>query len=290
MSDIYIAGVGMTQFGRQLDRSLKDLSADACARAFADAGCGREDIEAVFFGNCVQGHMEGQDMIRGELVARAVGMQGVPVVNVENACATASTAVAMATAYVRSGMADIVLALGAEKMCSPDKALMFSAFDGAWDVHETECSRETLLAMGQGVEVPEGSVSNQPYSVFMDIYAAMSRAHMRTYGSTQAQIAAVSAKNHVHSTHNPLAQYRKPYTVEAVLAAPPIVFPLTLPMCSPISDGAEACASWRCLTTGQSEYLRRCSRPVPSATLTTMIGTSQGWRQCAPMRWRGSAR
>ena len=152
MSDIYIAGVGMTQFGRQLDRSLKDLSADACARAFADAGCGREDIEAVFFGNCVQGHMEGQDMIRGELVARAVGMQGVPVVNVENACATASTAVAMATAYVRSGMADIVLALGAEKMCSPDKALMFSAFDGAWDVHETECSRETLLAMGQGVE------------------------------------------------------------------------------------------------------------------------------------------
>ena len=66
MSDIYIAGVGMTQFGRQLDRSLKDLSADACARAFADAGCGREDIEAVFFGNCVQGHMEGQDMIRGE--------------------------------------------------------------------------------------------------------------------------------------------------------------------------------------------------------------------------------
>ena len=240
MSDIYIAGVGMAQFGRQLDRSLKDLSADACARAFADAGCGREDIEAVFFGNCVQGHMEGQDMIRGELVARAVGMQGVPVVNVENACATASTAVAMATAYVRSGMADIVLALGAEKMCSPDKALMFSAFDGAWDVHETECSRETLLAMGQGVEVPEGSVSNQPYSVFMDIYAAMSRAHMRTYGSTQAQIAAVSAKNHVHSTHNPLAQYRKPYTVEAVLAAPPIVFPLTLPMCSPISDGAAA--------------------------------------------------
>ena len=103
MSDIYIAGVGMTQFGRQLDRSLKDLSADACARAFADAGCGREDIEAVFFGNCVQGHMEGQDMIRGELVARAVGMQGVPVVNVENACATASTAVAMAGCAAAGG-------------------------------------------------------------------------------------------------------------------------------------------------------------------------------------------
>ena len=74
----------------------------------------------------------------------------------------------------------------------------------------------------------------------MDIYAAMSRAHMKTYGSTQEQIAAVSAKNHVHSVNNPLAQYRVPYTVDAVLAAAPIVFPLTLPMCSPISDGAAA--------------------------------------------------
>lgn len=240
MTDIFVAGVGMTQFGRHPDKSLKALSADACAQAFADADCAPADIEAVFFGNCVQGHMEGQDMIRGEIVARAIGIQGVPVVNVENACATASTAVHMAAAYVRSGAADIVLALGAEKMCSPDKARMFSAFDGAWDVHEVERNRETLLAMGQGVTVPNGSVSSQPYSVFMDVYAAMSRAHMKTYGSTQAQIAAVSAKNHVHSTHNPLAQYQVPYTVEAVLTAPPIVFPLTLPMCSPISDGAAA--------------------------------------------------
>ena len=212
MSDIFIAGVGMTQFGKQLDRSLKGLSGDAVAQAFADAGCGPADIDAVFFGNCVQGHMEGQDMIRGELVARAVGIQGVPVVNVENACATASTAVHMASAYVRSGAVDVVLALGAEKMCSPDKALMFSAFDGAWDVHETARNRDILLAMGEGVAVPEGSVSTQPYSVFMDIYAAMSRAHMKTYGSTQAQIAAVSAKNHMHSVSNPLAQYRIPYT------------------------------------------------------------------------------
>ena len=240
MSDIFITGVGMTQFGKQLDRSLKDLSADASIQAFADAGCGPSDIEAVFFGNCVQGHMEGQDMIRGELIARAIGIEGVPVVNVENACATASTAVHMASVYVRSGTADILLALGAEKMCSPDKALMFSAFDGAWDVHETARNRDILLAMGEGIAVPEGSASTQPYSVFMDIYAAMSRAHMKTYGSTQEQIAAVSAKNHVHSVNNPLAQYRVPYTVDAVLAAAPIVFPLTLPMCSPISDGAAA--------------------------------------------------
>ena len=97
-----------------------------------------------------------------------------------------------------------------------------------------------LLAMGNGVDVPEGTTSSQPYSVFMDVYAAMARAHMKTYGSTQAQIAAVSAKNHMHSTRNLLAQYRLPYTVESVLAAPPIVYPFTLPMCSPISDGAAA--------------------------------------------------
>jgi len=94
--------------------------------------------------------------------------------------------------------------------------------------------------MGRGVEPPPGSVSTKPYSVFMDIYAAMGRMHMREYGTTQRQFAAVSAKNHAHSVHNPLAQYREAYTVEQVLTAAPITYPLTLPMCSPISDGAAA--------------------------------------------------
>jgi acetyl-CoA acetyltransferase len=219
MTDIFVMGVGMTPFGKQFDKSLKMLCAEASSQAFSDAGCTAGDVEAIFFGNCVQGHMEGQDMIRGEIVARAMGISSVPVVNVENACATASTALHMAAAYVRSGAADVVLALGAEKMYSPDKALMFSAFDGAWDVHETESGRAQLLAMGNGVDVPEGTTSSQPYSVFMDVYAAMARAHMKTYGSTQAQIAAVSAKNHMHSTRNLLAQYRLPYTVESVLAS-----------------------------------------------------------------------
>jgi len=74
----------------------------------------------------------------------------------------------------------------------------------------------------------------------MDIYASWARFHMREFGTTQEQIAAVSAKNHAHSVENPLAQYRNPYTIEEVLAAPPITFPLTLPMCAPISDGAAA--------------------------------------------------
>ncbi|MEX2482752.1 MAG: thiolase family protein [Gammaproteobacteria bacterium] len=240
MSDIYIAGVGMTHFGKHLERSLKDLTGDALAQVLTDAGCERGQIEAAFFGNCVQGHMEGQDMVRGEIALRAHGIEGVPVINVENACATASTAFHMAVSYVKAGAADIVLAIGVEKMFSADKERMFSAFDGAWDVHDVEGSKAIFVEMAKGVEVPEGSTSPRPYSVFMDIYAGFCRMHMREFGTTQAQLAEVAAKNHAHSTGNPKSQYQRAFSVEEVLAAAPITYPLTLPMCSPISDGAAA--------------------------------------------------
>lgn len=103
-----------------------------------------------------------------------------------------------------------------------------------------EQNKATLLALGEGVTPPPGTQSDKPYSVFMDVYAALTRNHMRRYGTTQRQIAAVAAKNHQHSVHNPLSQYREPCTIEQVLAAPPITWPITLPMCSPISDGAAA--------------------------------------------------
>jgi acetyl-CoA acyltransferase len=238
--DVYVAGVGMTPFGKHLDTSVKQLTRTAVEDALADAGCDKGQLQGAFFGNSTQGHMEGQHMIRGELALRAMGLFGLPVINVENACASASTAFHLAVNYVKAGAADIVLAVGAEKMFSTDKALTFSAFDGAWDVHDTENGKRRLLEMGKGIEPPAGSVSTKPYSVFMDIYASMGRMHMREFGTTQRQFAAVSAKNHRHSIHNALAQYRQAYSVEEILAAPPITYPLTLPMCSPISDGAAA--------------------------------------------------
>jgi len=240
MEPIYIAGVGMTPFGRHLGLSVKDLTRQAVQAALRDAGCVSGQLQSAFFSNATQGHMEGQHMVRGQLALRAMGISGIPVVNVENACASASTALHLAVQGVASGAADIVLAVGAEKMVSDDKARMFAAFDGAWDVHEVEASKARLLAMGEGVTPPAGSQSPRPYSVFMDIYAAMGRLHMGLYGSTQAQFAAVAAKNHGHSVHNPLAQYREAMSVAEVLAAPPISYPLTLPMCSPVSDGAAA--------------------------------------------------
>lgn len=240
MNEVFIVGVSMTPFGKHLERSLKSLTEEALTAVLADAACSPRDIEAAFFGNCVQGHMEGQDMVRGEVALRACGLERIPVINVENACATASTAFHLAVNYIKAGAAEIVLAIGVEKMYSTDKARMFSAFDGAWDVHTVDQSRDTLVSMGDGIEAPPGTTSDRPYSVFMDVYAGLSRLHMKTFGTTQRQIAAIAAKNHQHSTHNPRSQYQRPFTVDEVLAAQPIAYPLTIPMCSPVSDGAAA--------------------------------------------------
>ncbi len=240
MEDVYIAGVGMTPFGRMLDLDIKSLTRQAVTAALADAGIDKSAIEAAYFANVTQGHMQGQHMIRGEIALRSMGIGGIAVVNVENACASGSTALNTAVNHVKAGQADVVLAVGAEKMYSADRDLMFSAFDSGWDVTAREATVARLARMGEGVEVPEGTTSSKPFSVFMSVYAAFSRFHMKRFGTTPKQIAAVAAKNHAHSVHNPLSQYRNSYTVEEILAAPPIAYPLTLPMCSPISDGAAA--------------------------------------------------
>ncbi|WP_176598374.1 MULTISPECIES: thiolase family protein [Sphingobium] len=240
MEQIFIVGVGMTPFGRLPNLSIKQLAAHATQAALADACLSASALEAAFFGNATQGHMEGQHMIRGEIALRSMGIQGIPVVNVENACATASTAFILAVNHLKAGEGDIALALGAEKMVSTDKSRMFSAFDSAWDVYDVENNSERLKQLGNGIFAPPGSRSEKPYSIFMDVYAGLARQHMEMFGTTQRQIAAVSSKNHNHSRHNPLSQFQRPFTIDEVLAAPPITYPFTLPMCSPISDGAAA--------------------------------------------------
>jgi acetyl-CoA acyltransferase len=272
-SEVYIAGIGMTSFGKHLDTSIKQLTRTAVEGALADAGCDSRQVQGAFFGNSTQGHMEGQHMIRGQLALRAMGIDRIPVINVENACASASTAFHLAVNYVKAGAADIVLAVGAEKMFSPDKARTFSSFDGAWDVHDTENGKRRLLEMGHGIEPPEGSVSTKPYSVFMEIYASMGRMHMREFGTTQRQFAAVSAKNHGHSVHNPLAQYQEAYTIDEILGAPPITFPLTLPMCSPVSDGAAAAIV--CSEAGLAMLKGRRSRAIRVLASVLQTGTDR---------------
>ncbi|MCK9282827.1 MAG: thiolase family protein [Rhodocyclaceae bacterium] len=240
MSKVYVVGVGMTPFGRFLDRSLRDLAVGAASAALEDGGCAAGRVDSVFFANSAQGVMEGQHSIRGEIALLPLALGNVPVVNVENACASASTAFNMALTHIRAGMSDIALAVGAEKMYSADRARSFSIFEGSWDVHAVEQTVRNLMYMGEGVPTPDEYLDTGPHSVFMDVYQAFTKFHMRTFGTTPRQIAAVAAKNHRHSMQNPLAQYRRDYSIEEVLAAPMIAWPLTLPMCSPISDGAAA--------------------------------------------------
>jgi len=240
MEDIYVVGVGMTPFGPLLDKDIKTLTKEAVSAALADAGLDADALEAAYFANATQGHMEQQHMVRGQIALRSMGIEQIPIVNVENACASGSSALNLAVNVLKADEADIALAVGVEKMFSTDRDLMFGAFDSAWDVSTKDEISRNLMALGEGVEPPPGTTSKKPYSVFMDVYAAFSRLHMKEFGTTQRQIAAVAAKNHQHSVENPLSQYRVPYTVEEVLAAPPITYPLTLPMCSPVSDGGAA--------------------------------------------------
>lgn len=237
----FVAGVGMTDFGRHLDTGLKALGAHAVRDAVKDAGLELRDLEAAWVGNAAAGVVTGQECIRGQVVLRSLGIGRIPVVNVENACASASTALHQACAMVSAGLYDVVLALGVEKLYHPDKQRTFAAFTGAVDVEALASILERLQSSARAGGAKAGaSGAGEKRSMFMDIYALAARAHMQRYGTTVEQFAAVAAKNAFHGSLNPRAQFREPLSVQQVLAAPMVAEPLTRPMCSPIGDGAAA--------------------------------------------------
>lgn len=240
MQTVYIAGVGMTPFTRQPESSVKSLTAQAINDTLKDAGGTIADVQAAFFGNCAQGLLDRQHLVRGQVALLPLGLQGIPIINVENACATASTAVHMAFQYLRAGACDIALAVGVDKMFVPSRSQRLAIFDSAWDVDLAEQTHAGMLDLGKGVHVPEGACMDGPYSPFMDVYASFARQYMRLHGITARQLATIASKNRHHAQHNPRAQFRTPMSVDEVLEAPPITYPLTLPMCCPISDGAAA--------------------------------------------------
>ncbi|MFG2250144.1 thiolase family protein [Spirillospora sp. NPDC048823] len=237
----YVAGVGMTRFGKFLDRGLKSLAAEAIEAALKDAGLDRGRIQAAYMGNAAASVITGQVLIPGEVVLRGMGIGRIPVVNVENACATSATAFHQAAAMITAGVYDVVLVTGFEKLHHQDKLRTFSVFQGAIDV---EAAAETMAWLARKAAEAESATGagteGQGRSVFMDLYAELARSYMREYGATPRHFAMVSAKNSVHGSLNPKAQYQKALTVQDVLAAPMVVDPLTLTMCSPIGDGAAA--------------------------------------------------
>jgi acetyl-CoA acetyltransferase len=240
MTDIYIAGISMTVFGRHFERSLEDLAGEALDGALKDAGCSKQDIGTAFYAGITNGPLQGQFAIPGQVVLGKLGVEGIPVYNIDNGCAAGSSAFALAIQSLKAGVTDVALAIGAEKMNVEDKLSVLKLMEAGWDVSRADENYARLVKLGEGVVPPEGSESDKPFSRFMSIYAAMCRNHMAKWGTTQRQLAAVSAKNHQHSVHNPWSQFRKPFTIDEVLASPPITYPLTLPMCAPVTDGSAA--------------------------------------------------
>jgi acetyl-CoA acetyltransferase len=258
MRKVKIIGGGLTKFGRHLDRNLKSLVAEAVNGALKEAGVGKKQLQGAWVGNACQGVLQGQESIRGQVVLRAMGIGGIPVINVENACASSATALQGAWAMVALGEIDAALVLGMEKMYFQDRSKVLAAFEGCMDVEilpqlikEFEEQEETIKKQRQASGESEKEKSGKR-SIFMDEYAYMARHHMDTYGTTQRQLAAISSKNHFHASMNPLAQYQNTFTIEEVLEAPEVAWPLTRPMCSPIGDGAAA------LVIGSEELARKC--------------------------------
>ncbi len=228
-----VAGVAMTRFGKHLDQSLKQLGGEPVLGAVVDAGVELADIEAAYVGNCAAGTVTGQESIRGQVILSSIGLGKIPIINIENACGSSSTALNQACMMVSAGYYDVVLVLGVEKLFHEDKVITFAAFSGAVDVEERDAMMAEITA-GQS----EGSGTNR--SMFADFYGVMARDHMQQYGSTPEHFAMVSAKNSFHGSLNPNAQFLNEMTVEEVLAQPMIVEPLTRPMICPVADGGAA--------------------------------------------------
>lgn len=226
MRQVAIAGVGMTQFGKQIGRGLRSLGLDAVERAFESArGLTYADVDRVYFGNAIAGTVVQQDMIKGQVVFRHHPLGRSPLINVENACASGGSAFLMAVEAVASGCAEVVLAVGAEQMNHADRTRAFNALRGSTDIDEIG-------------EVEPGTMSAN--SILMEYYAGVARNYLDAYGASEEDFARIAVKNRDHAALNPLAFLRTPQTLEQVLHARMIVPPLTLPMCSPVTDGAAA--------------------------------------------------
>ncbi|MGH7818307.1 MAG: thiolase family protein [Candidatus Binatia bacterium] len=237
---VVIAGVGMTRFGKFLERGVRSLAEEAVKEALEDAGIEVKDVQTAYFANAVSGLITGQEMIRGQVALRNTGLLGIPLFNVENACASAASAFHLAWMAVASGMYDVALAVGAEKLTHEDKTRSFKAIGAAVDLEQI---RELATRVSQGIAPAAGGqkeAAGENRSFFMDIYASMTREYMKASGATAEDFADIAVKSHDFGAMNPKAQFRDRVTREQVLAARTVSPPLTLLMCSPIGDGAAA--------------------------------------------------
>ncbi len=213
MRDVFIIGTGMTPFGELWDRSLRGMYVEAALAAIDDAGVDR--LDSLYVGCMTSGLFVGQEHI-GALMADYLGRTPLPATRIESACASGGMAVRQAYMEVASGLSEVVLAGGVEKMT-----------DGA------DVTTALATASDQEYEAYQGIT-------FPGLYALIARAHMHRYGTTSEQLAQVAVTNHRHGALNPKAQYPFEITVEQVLGSSKVADPLRLLDCSPVTDGAAA--------------------------------------------------
>ncbi|MCT9096245.1 thiolase domain-containing protein [Haloarchaeobius sp. HME9146] len=216
MTEVRIAGVGLTKFGASPERTGRDLFAEAGLDALEDAGVGREHVEALFYGNFM-GELAEHQGHQGPLMAEAVGVDA-PSTRYEAACASSGVAVREAVKNVRNGEKDVILVGGAERMTNLGTA-------GATEA--------LAIAADDLWEVKAGMT-------FPGAYALMANAYFSEYGGTREDLAAIAVKNHENAVPNEKAQYQREISPETVLDAPMVAEPLGLYDSCPISDGASA--------------------------------------------------
>jgi acetyl-CoA C-acetyltransferase len=211
-----IVGIGHAKFGKRTDATIRELAHEAVTPALEDAGNCANEIDAVVVG--VASDEFAAQASSGAVINDYVGMAGKPVFRVEAACATGSAAVRTGWALIRSGLANVVLVIGAETMTQVSSArateLMARAGDTRW-------------------EYPFGTT-------FPSYYALMATAHMHEYGTTREQLSMVSVKNHKYGALNPHAHLQREISLEEAMKSAMVCHPLNLYDCCPISDGAAA--------------------------------------------------
>jgi len=272
MNDVFVIGVGMIRFNKYPDKTVRGMGVEATNLALKDAGLTKKDIQAAYVSNTFWGMYSNQHSIRGEIILRDMGIDGIPIVNCENACAGASTAMHLGYTAIKAGMCDVILALGTEKITHENKALALGAYASCMDVENLEKALNLFISVSNtiNIDIPPGETPpGEGRSIFMDAYAMGARWHMSKFGSTQKQLAAICAKNHFHGSLNPLAQYQTDMSIEEVLADRPVSYPLTRAMCAPVGDGAAAAILC------SADYLKRMKNARPVRILASVLGSGR---------------
>ena len=219
MRDVAVIGIGETQFGELWERSFREIGIEAGLKAIEDSGIAADDLDAIYVGNMSAGKFIDQEHVSA-LVADYSGLadQHLPAVRVEGGGACGAIAILQAAMAISSGMHDIVIVGGAEKMT---------------DVGDVQAGAILGATADQEWESVFGAT-------FAGLYAMMARRHMYEFGTTREQMAQVAVKNHKNGALNPHAQFQREITLDTVLKAPWVAEPLTVFDSAPLSDGAAA--------------------------------------------------